>query len=108
VDVQENLDPDNGKLEFNTVPNAYNNQFDHQSLDKVVRLLNADSICHSVDNCVPGHNYLIPDLPRILFQAHQIRAIWDILRRSVWHTDMPGAWVADERLRARLSHWWRQ
>jgi hypothetical protein len=45
---------------------------------------------------VPGQKYSIPGLPGTKFLAHQVWAIWFIMRRWVWDADMPGALVADE------------
>jgi len=59
-------------------------------------LLNAHPILQSTDDRVPGHKYSIPGLPGTKFLAHQVWAIWFIVRRWVWDADMPGALVADE------------
>jgi len=45
---------------------------------------------------VRGHKYSIPGLPGTKFLAHQVWAIWFLVRRCVWDTDLPGALVADE------------
>ena len=71
-------------------------KFEHECLDEVVRLLNIHSIRQSADDCVPGHKYSIPGLPGTKFLAHQVWAIWFIVRRWVWDADIPGALVADE------------
>jgi len=81
---------------LNTVLNKINNEFEHECVDKAVRLLNAGPIYQSTDNRVPGRKYSIPGLPGIEFWAHQVWAIWFIVRRWVWDADMPGALVADE------------
>ena len=62
----------------------------------MVRLLNVHVIRQSTDDSVPGHKYSIPGLPGAKFLARQVWAIWFIVRRWVWDTDMPGALVADE------------
>jgi SNF2 family DNA or RNA helicase len=62
----------------------------------VVRLLNAHPIRQSTDYRLPGHKYSIPGLQGTTFLAHQLWAIWLIVRRWVWDADMPGALVADE------------
>jgi hypothetical protein len=95
-DGEEVLDPDNTSSVLSTVLNTINNQFEHKCLDEAVRLLNANPICQSTDDCVPGHKYSIPGLPGTKFLAHQVWAIWFIVRRWVWVADMPGALVADE------------
>jgi hypothetical protein len=45
---------------------------------------------------VPGPEYSISGLPRTMFLVRQVWAIWFIMRRWVWDTDMPGALVVDE------------
>jgi len=95
-DCEEVLDPDNTSSVLRTVLNAINNQFEYQCLDEAVRLLNAHPIRQSTDDRVPGHKYSIPDLQESKFLAHQVWAIWFIVRRWVWDADMPGALVADE------------
>jgi hypothetical protein len=81
---------------LNTVLNTINNEFEHVCLEEAVRLLNAHPIHQSIDDHVAGHNFAIPSLPRTKFPAHQVWAIWFIVRRWVWDGDMPGALVADE------------
>jgi len=95
-DSEEVLDPANMSLVLNMGFNTINNEFEHECLDEAVRLLNAHPICQSTDDRVPGHKYSIPGLPGTKFLVHQVWAIWFILRRWVWDTDMPGALVADE------------
>jgi len=73
-----------------------NNNYEHECLEEAVRLLNAHSIRQSPDDCVPGHKYSIPGLAGTKFLAHQVWAIWFIVRRWIWGADMPGALVADE------------
>jgi len=95
-DGEEVLDPANTSSVLNTVLSTINNEFEHQCLDEAVRLLNAHSIRQSTDDRVPGHKYSISGLPGTKFLAHQVWAIWSIVRRWVWDADMPGALVADE------------
>jgi hypothetical protein len=96
-DGEEVLDPENTSSVLCTVLNTINNEFEHECLDEVVRLLNAHPICQSADYRVPGHNYSIPGLPGTKFLAHQVWAIWFIVTRwAPWDADMPGALVADE------------
>jgi hypothetical protein len=59
-------------------------------------LLNHNSIRESTHDRVPGHKYSIPGRPVTQFLAHQVWAIWFIVRRWVWDADMPEALVADE------------
>ena len=96
VDGEEVLDPDNTSSVLNTVLNTINNKFEHECLDEAVTLLNAHPIYQSTDDRVLGHKYSIPGLPGTKFLAHQVWAIWFIVRRWVWDTNMPGALVADE------------
>jgi hypothetical protein len=96
VDGKEDLDPDNTSSVLNTVLNTINHKFEHECLDEVVRLLNSHPIRQSPDDRVPGHKYSIPGLPGTKFVAHQVWAIWFIMRRWVWDADMPGALVVDE------------
>jgi len=96
VDGEKVLDPDNTSSNFSTVINTINNDFEHECLEEVVRLLNAHPIGQSTDDRVPGNKYLILGLPGIKFLAHQVWAIWFIIRRWVWDADMPGALVVDE------------
>jgi hypothetical protein len=53
-------------------------------------------IRQSPDEGIPGRNYSILGLPGTMFLAHQVWAIWFIVRRWVWDADMPGALVTDE------------
>jgi hypothetical protein len=93
---EEVLDPDNTSSVLGTVLNTINNQFEHEDLNEAVRLLNAHPIRQSTDDRVPGHKYSIPGLPGTKFLAHQVWAIWFIVRRWGWDADMPGALVEDE------------
>ena len=88
-DGEEFLDPENTISALNMVLNTINNKFEHKCLNEIVRLLNARPSCQSPDDCVPGQ-------PRTKFFAHQLWAIWFIIRRWVWDADMPGALVVDE------------
>ena len=93
-DGEEVLDPANTSSVLNTVLSTINNEFEHECLDEAVRLLNAPSIRQSTDDRVPGHMYLIPGLPGSKFLAHQVWAIWFIVRRCF------GMVISQE-------HWWR-
>ena len=95
-DGEEVLDPDITSLVLSTVLNTINNEFKHECLDEVVRLLNAHPIHQSTDSRVPDRKYSIPGLPRTKFLVHQVWAICFIVRRLVWDADMPGALVSDE------------
>jgi len=95
-DGEEVLDPANSSSVMITFIITINNEFEHECLDVAVRLLNAHQICQSTDDRVPGHKYSIPGLPGTQCLAHQVWAIWFIVRRWVWVSDMPGALVANE------------
>jgi len=95
-DGEEVLDPANTGSVLNTVLNTINNEFEHEGLNDAVRRLNAHPIRQSTDDRVPGHKYSIPGLPGTKFLAHQVWAIWSLVRRLAWDTDMTGALVADE------------
>jgi hypothetical protein len=96
VDAEEHLDPDTTSSVLNTILNTINNEFEHKYLDEAVRLLNAHLISQSTDSRVPGHKYSVPGLPKTTFLAHQVCAIWIIVRRWGWYVDVPGALVVDE------------
>jgi len=95
-DGEKVLDPDNTRSVLSTVLNTINNEFEHEYLEEAFTLLNAHPIHQSPDDRVPGYKYSIPGLPGTKFLAHQVWAIWFIVRRWVWDADMPGALVADE------------
>jgi hypothetical protein len=96
VDGEEVLNPDNTSSVLSTVYNTIYNQFDHESLDKIVGLLNVHRIRPSRDDRVPGHRYSIIRLGAIKFLVYHVWAIWFIVRRWVWNADKPGALVADK------------
>ena len=82
-DGEEVFDPENTSSVLSIVLNTINNEFEHECRDEAVRLLNAHSIRQSADDRVPGHKYSIPGLPGTKFPAHQVWAIWFIVRRWV-------------------------
>ena len=90
------LNPENTSSELNAVLNTINNEFEHMCLGEAVTLQNAHPIGQSTDDPVPGLKYSISGLAGTKFLAHQVWAIWFIVRRWVWDSDMPGALVADE------------
>ena len=95
-DGKEVLDTDMTRSVLRTVLKTINNEFEHECLHEAVRLLNAHHIPQSPDDRVPGHMYPFPGVPGTKFLAHQVWAIWFIVRRWVWDADMPGAQVAYE------------
>jgi hypothetical protein len=95
-DSEEALNPANTSSVLHTVLSTINNEFEHKCLNDTVRLMNAYSIRQSTDDRVPGHKYSIPGLPGTKFLAHQVWAIWFIMRMWVADADTPGALVVDE------------
>jgi hypothetical protein len=95
-DVEEVLDPENTTSVLNTVLNTINNEYEHECPDEAVRLPNARPTHQSPDDRVAGRKYSIPGLPGTEFLAHQVWAIWFMVRRWVWDDDMPEALVEDE------------
>jgi len=95
-DGKKVINPDSASSVFGTVLNTINYEFEHECLDEAVRLLNVHSIWQSTDDRVPGQKDSIPVLPGTKFLAHQVWAIWFIVRTWVWDADMPGALVADQ------------
>jgi hypothetical protein len=89
LDGEESLDPDTTSSFLSTEPNTINNKFEYVCLDEAVRLLNAHPICQSTEDVVPGHTFSIPGLRGTTYLAHQVWAIWFIVRRWVWDADMP-------------------
>ena len=80
-DGEEVLDRDTTSSLMSTVLTAINKEFEHECPDETVRLLNAQPIHQSPDDCVPGHKYSIRGLPGTKFLDHQVWAIWFIVRR---------------------------
>jgi len=95
-DGEEVLDPDNTNAVVNTVLNTISNEFEYGCLHEAVRLLTECPVRQSPDDRVLRRKNSIPGLPGTRFLAHQVWAIWFIVRRWVWEADMPGALVADE------------
>jgi len=54
-DGEEVLEPDNSISVLSTVLNTINNEFEHEYLDEVVRLLSAHPIRQSTEDRVPCH-----------------------------------------------------
>jgi hypothetical protein len=57
VDGEVDLTAENTSTVLITVRNTINNKFEHECLEKAVRLLNAHPIRQSLDDRVPGHKY---------------------------------------------------
>jgi len=96
VDGDKVLNPVNTSSVLNTVLSSLNNEFENECLDEAVMLLNAHPNRESTDDHVPGHKYSIPGLPRSMNLVHQVWAIWFIVRKWDWDTDMPQALIAHE------------
>jgi hypothetical protein len=96
VDGKEVIDPDDTGSGLRAVLDTINNEFEHESLDEAVKLLNMHPILQSTDHHVSGHKYSIPGLPGTKLLAHQVWAIWFIVTRWVSDADMPAAPLADE------------
>jgi len=92
---KEVLDLDHGSSVLNTIPNTINNESEHEFLNEVIRLLNTHPIRQLKVDQVSGAKYTIPGLPRTKYLVHQVLAIWFIVRRSVWDSDMPGVLLSD-------------
>jgi hypothetical protein len=95
-DDKEILNPLNTSSGLNMVVDTINNKFDPECLNDAVRLLNTHTIRQPRDDCVPGHKYSVPGLPRSKILAHQVWTIRLTVRRWVWDSDMPEVPVADE------------
>jgi len=80
-DGVEVLDLENTSSVPNTDLKTINKGFEHKCLDEAVRLLNVRPIRQSPDDPVPGHKYSVPGLLGTMFLAHQVLAIWFIIRR---------------------------
>jgi len=79
-DGEEVLDSENTPTVLIYVLNIINDEFEDICLDEAVRVLNARPICQSITDLVPGNMYAIPSLPGTKLLAHQVWAIWFILR----------------------------
>jgi len=94
-DGEEDLDPDDTSSVLSTDLNTINNKFELECLDEVVKQLIVHHIHQSTDDRVPGLKYSISGLPGTRCQAHQVWAIWFIVRRWAWDAVMPGGLVGD-------------
>ena len=73
-----------------------NNSFEHECLEEAVVLLGATSRPDAPDDQIRGTKYVLKPIPAITLLAHQIWAIWFIIRRWVFDIDLPGVLLADE------------
>jgi hypothetical protein len=78
---EEILDPENTSSVPNMVLNTFHNEFEHECVEEAVRLLHARRIRQSPDDSVSACKYSIPGLPGTKFLAHQVWAIWFIVRK---------------------------
>jgi len=58
--------------------------------------MNACSIHQSKNPCVPGNMYSIPALPGTKVLVQENWAVWIIVSRWVWDSDMQGALAAEK------------
>jgi hypothetical protein len=80
-DDKEILNPLNTSSGLNMVVDTINNKFDPECLNDAVRLLNTHTFRQPRDDCVPGHKYSVPGLPRSKILAHHVWTIRLIVRR---------------------------
>jgi hypothetical protein len=73
-----------------------NNTFEHECLEEAVALLGAVPRGDSHADAIRGPKYTLKQFPEVRFLAHQIWAIWFIVRRWIFDVDLPGALLADE------------
>ena len=73
-----------------------NNSFEHECLEEAVPLLRATSRPDAPADQIRGMKHLLKPFPSVAFLAHQIWAIWFIVRRWVYDVDLPGVLLADE------------
>ena len=73
-----------------------NNSFEHECLEEAVALLGATSRPDAPDDLIRGTKYLLKSFPSVSFLAHQIWAIWFLVRRWLFDVDLPGVLLADE------------
>jgi len=76
--------------------NAIHNRCEHECLHKVVRLLNINPICQSNAHKFRSNHCSIPALHGIQSLVHQPWAIFFIVRRWVWKSDLLEALMANE------------
>ena len=65
-------------------------------MEEAVALLGATSRLDAPADQMQGTKYLLEQFPSVTFLAHQIWAIWFIVRRWVFDVDLPGVLLADE------------
>jgi hypothetical protein len=72
---EEMLDPTNTSSVLNSNFHTINNQYEHQGLSGIMRLLNAHQFWKSMDSADSDYKGLFPDLPETKFPAHQVLPI---------------------------------
>ena len=65
-------------------------------MEEAVALLGATSRPDALADQIRGTKYLLEPFLSVTFLAHQIWAIWFIVRRWVFDVDLPGVLLADE------------
>ena len=73
-----------------------NNSFEHECLEEAVALLGATSRPDAPDDLFRGTKYLLKSFPSVSFLAHQMRAIWFLVRLWLFDVDLPGVLLADK------------
>ena len=73
-----------------------NNSFEHECLEEAVALLGATSRPDAPAVQIRGTKYLLEPFPSVTFLAHQIWAIWFIVRCWVFDVDLPRVLLADK------------
>jgi hypothetical protein len=81
-----------------TVLNPINNEFEYKRRDEVVRLLYTHLNSQTTNDCNLDEKYSIQGLPRTIFPEHQVWAIRFNVGSYVWHFNMLGALVADDKV----------
>ena len=91
-DVEETA----GSVLGDTLLATVNNTFEHECLEEVVALLGATSRPDAPDNLIRGTKHLLKPLPSVSIHAHQIWAIWLLVRYWLFDVNLPGVLLADE------------
>ena len=72
-----------------------NNPFEHECLEEAVALLVATLRPDVPDDLFRGTKYFLKSFPSVSFPAHQIWAIWFLVRHWLCTVDLPGVLLAD-------------
>jgi len=96
VDGEQILDPDNSSSVLCTALSSYNNEFEYEYLDEIVRLLNTNPMHKLKVDHIPVNSYSIPGPLGIKLLVPQDWAILFFSRRWGWDLDLPGVLVDSE------------